>query len=50
MKEIIISEANFLEQLLYELYIGREEFTTKNWNTIRLRLLAIRDEARKKDD
>lgn len=50
MKEKIIAEANFLQQLIFDIYIGREEFTGLNWITITKRLQSIRNEARKEDE
>lgn len=47
MNNIIIAEANFIEQMLHELYVGRIEFTPVNYRSMRERLQTIRDEARK---
>lgn len=42
-KQIIIAEANFLEKLLHDIYVGKEEFTIVNWTTVRKRLQTIRN-------
>lgn len=47
---IVLAESNFIQDLLYKIYVGTEEFTDANWKSLSLRLQSIRDEIRKHDD
>jgi hypothetical protein len=44
---IITAEANFLEELIEQLYVGRREFTVITRREIHNRLQTIRSESRK---
>lgn len=45
-KAIIIAECNFIEELFYQIYVGKEEFTIVNKESLRKRLQTIRNVAR----
>ena len=46
-RDIIRIEANFIQELIWRIYTGQEEFTELNKITLFKRLQAIRDEAKK---
>ncbi len=42
-KTIIIAECNFLQDSLWKMYVGKNEFTELRWREIAQRLQKIRD-------
>jgi hypothetical protein len=40
---VIRTELNCIQHLLYQIYVGKEEFTIVNWISLTKRLLSIRD-------
>ena len=46
-KLVIRAECNFLQQLIHDIYIGKEEFTLVNWMSLSKRLQSIRDRLNK---
>lgn len=42
-KTIVRAELNFLSELLYNIYVDKEKFSSVNWRTISLRIQAVRD-------
>lgn len=46
----ILPECNYLENLLYKIYTGEEEFTTNNWRKIQVTLNNIRSEVIEKQE
>jgi hypothetical protein len=47
MNQKIIAEANFIQDMLYKVYVGEIKLDSVNWIAFKVRLQSIREEARK---